>query len=140
MWEHVQAFAARHENAMTEAGVEIGFMFSTVSRTTILIELVMTWPGPRSIYYDRQIPASKLQRFPDYDDSPEASEFVASLRNELVDLFAEHDGAHLQIGRRYRYFDRLAPETQELMAALKHAVDPQNLMNPGALGLPPQLG
>jgi hypothetical protein len=120
---------------MADAGVEIGFMFGTVSNTTLLIELVMTWPGPRSMYYDSRIPATKLRRYPDYDDHPEADELVSVLRDELVDLFADRGGAHLQIGRRYRYLDRLAPETRALLIDLKRSVDPDGLLNPGALGL-----
>lgn len=137
-WEMLQATQAliqQRAEEMSAAGVEIGFMFGTVSNTTLLIELVMTWPGPRSTYYDSRIPAAKLRRYPVYDNHPEADELVSVLRDELVDLFADSGGAHLQIGRRYRYLDRLAPETRDLLIDLKRSVDPNGLLNPGALGL-----
>ena len=116
--------------------VEAGYMLSTVSTTTMLVELVMTWPGPRPSYYERLVDPAKLKRYPDYEADSEVDAFVAGLRDELVELYAAEGGAHLQIGRRYRYLDRLDPATRQLLAELKQAVDPQNRMNPGALGLP----
>lgn len=136
MWDRIQELVISMTPAMTAHNIEIGFMFGTVSNTTMLIELVMTWPGPRSILYEDQIPASKLRRYPDYDESPEADSIVANMRDQFVDLFSTNGGAHLQIGRRYRYFDRLDPATQQLLVALKRAVDPDELLNPGAIGLP----
>ena len=40
----------------------------------------------------------------------------------------------MQIGKRYPYLDGLQPETRRLLEAVKHHVDPQRLLNPGALG------
>lgn len=44
--------------------------------------------------------------------------------------------AHLQIGRTYAYRDALTPPALGLLRAIKAAVDPLGLMNPGVLGLP----
>jgi len=136
MWERIQQVVASLQTTMDGHDIEIGFMFGTVTNTTMLIELVMTWPGPRPILYDEQIPASKLRRYPDFDASPETDAIVSDIREQFVELFATNGGAHLQIGRRYRYFDRLDPATQRLLVGLKQAVDPDGLINPGAIGLP----
>lgn len=136
MWDRIQEVVSSMASEMEEHDIEMGFMFGTVSNTTMLIELVMTWPGPRSILYEDQIPDSKLRRYPDYDESPETNAVVSDIRDRFVELFATSGGAHLQIGRRYRYFDRLDPATQQLLLELKRAVDPDGLINPGAIGLP----
>ncbi len=134
-WDQIEELQTRHTPAMETHHVEMGYMTGTISNSMMLIELVMTWPGPLTAYYRHAIDAAKLKRYPDYAPDPDADELVALIRNELVDLFAELGGSHLQIGRRYRYFDRLNPETQDLLMSLKRQVDPKNLMNPGVLGL-----
>ena len=135
MCDTIDGFKDRHGADMDTHQVEMGYMFSTISTTTMLVEAVMTWPGPRPVVYDRLIDTAKLGRYPNYEPDPEAAAFVAGLRSELVDLFAAAGGAHLQIGRRYRYHDRLDPTTLRLLTDLKAAVDPDGRMNPGALGL-----
>lgn len=44
--------------------------------------------------------------------------------------------AHLQIGRSYRYREALKAGPARLIDALKAAVDSEQRMNPGSLGLP----
>jgi D-lactate dehydrogenase (cytochrome) len=42
---------------------------------------------------------------------------------------------HFQLGKMYPYATELAPETLNLIRAVKAQLDPDHLMNPGALGL-----
>ena len=67
----------------------------------------------------------------------EARRAVAlGLRDELRDLFDELGGLHLQIGKYYPYREIMNNEALgELVAGVKAVVDPERLMNPGALGL-----
>ncbi len=134
MWDRIDALAQRHSEAMSDLEVELGVMVSTVS-TMMLLEVVITWPGPRPAVYDRLVEPAKLRRYPTYPPNPAADGLVAEIRDELVDMFAAEGGAHLQIGRRYSYLDRLAPPTRHLLEALKAHLDPDGLMNPGVLGL-----
>ena len=57
------------------------------------------------------------------------------LKKDLVALYAEHGAAHFQIGRAYPWLPRLDAPARALVQQLKTALDPQGLMNPGALGL-----
>ena len=134
-WERLERFFAERAALMEGASVEVGFMVSTISTTAILIEMVMTWPGPLTLYYNRVLEPSVLKRFPLYDPQPESEELVARIRDDLMDLFVELGAAHLQIGRRYPYRRAMDQGTWELLSSLKNAVDPRGLMNPGALGL-----
>jgi D-lactate dehydrogenase (cytochrome) len=57
------------------------------------------------------------------------------LRLDLVAFWAEQGCAHLQIGKTYRYLENLQAPARTLLQHVKAAVDPNNLVNPGALGL-----
>ena len=135
VWDAIDDLVGRYRDRMDALDVELGFMSSTVSTTSMLLETVMTWPGPRTAFYERNIDAGKLRRFPNHPRSPEAEALVKEMRDELVTLFAEVGGAHFQIGRRYGYLDRLDPAARALLMSVKRAVDPHNRMNPGALGI-----
>jgi FAD/FMN-containing dehydrogenase len=52
----------------------------------------------------------------------------------LVNLFREHGAASNQIGKTYEYRAALRGDTRALLDAIKRDVDPNGLMNPGALG------
>jgi FAD/FMN-containing dehydrogenase len=58
------------------------------------------------------------------------------LKDRVVELMFEHGGVHLQIGKTYPYLADRDPRQTRLLSELKNAVDPQHLINPGALGLP----
>jgi FAD/FMN-containing dehydrogenase len=60
---------------------------------------------------------------------------VEELRQKLVALFGEFGAASNQLGKTYPYLDALRPESAELATAVKRALDPEGLMNPGVLGL-----
>lgn len=58
------------------------------------------------------------------------------LRDELRDLFDSLGGLHLQIGKYYPYFEMMNhPTLPRVIRSIKAALDPDNRMNPGALGL-----
>ena len=135
VWDATDDLVRRYRDRMDDLDVEVGFMASTVSTTTVLLEAVVTWPGPRTMFYERNIDHGKLRRFPEHARSPEAEDLVGEMRDALVALFADVGGAHFQIGSRYSYLDRLDPATRALLMSVKRAVDPDNVMNPGALGI-----
>lgn len=59
-----------------------------------------------------------------------------ALRDELRDLYDSLGAMHLQIGKYYPYFDMMSdPNLPQLIKDIKQVVDPDTLMNPGALGL-----
>lgn len=136
VWERLDELRQHYQDRIEGLDIELGVMASTVSTTSMLLETVTTWPGPLGPYYQRNVDQSKLRRYPTYTRSPEAEALVDALRDDLITLFDEVGGAHFQIGRRYRYLDRLNPETRDLVLRIKQGLDPDNLMNPGVLGLP----
>ena len=58
-----------------------------------------------------------------------------SLILTLQTFWAEQGCAHLQIGKTYRYLETREPAFRHLLEQIKSALDPDHLINPGALGL-----
>ena len=76
-----------------------------------------------------------LKKMPGFEANPEAQAMTAEIRAQIIDLFCEVGGIHMQIGKSYPYRDGLRPESWRVVEALKDAVDPNRRVNPGSLGL-----
>jgi D-lactate dehydrogenase (cytochrome) len=64
-----------------------------------------------------------------------AREAVVRLRAGTQQLYASLGGVSWQVARDYPYRDLLQPGTRGMLDAMKRALDPRGLMNPGSLGL-----
>jgi FAD/FMN-containing dehydrogenase len=133
--EAITALFASHEAEMERLSVGAGYMFLTVGATGFLIEPVFYWPDAQGEIHRRSVePAhfAKLTRFP---ANPPARALVELLRSEVIAIFGRMEAIHFQLGRAYPLKDRSDPKAWALLEAVKAAVDPKHLMNPGALGL-----
>ena len=110
-------------------------MFSPVGSTGFLYEVAIYWRDARTTFHDTILDRAHLDAIPAYPSSPEAGALADRLKRDIVALYTAHDAAHFQIGRAYPYRDRLDPAALALLRAVKAALDPQELMNPGVLGL-----
>ena len=133
--EAVERFLASREDILREHRIEWGYLVFAVSSRTTLIEPLFYWPDARTTYHERMIEPKYLERLPRLVANPAATAAVRRLRAEMTNLFAELGCAHLQIGKTYPFLRSRQPAAAELLRALKHAVDPSHLINPGALGL-----
>jgi FAD/FMN-containing dehydrogenase len=131
----VQALYAERAGEMERLGIWTGGMFSTVNSSGFLYEIAIYWPGAQTEYHKSVIPADYLTGLPTYPDNAETNAFVDRLKTDIVALYSAHGATHFQLGKTYPYGDVLAPEALAMVQAIKAAVDPQGLMNPGALGL-----
>jgi glycolate oxidase len=129
------ALLAEHREAMARLGVWTGTMFSSVGSTGFLYEVAIYWPDARTTYHDTVLDRAHLDAIPAYAASPEAGALADRLKRDIVALYAAHEAAHFQIGRAYRYRDRLDPAALALLRSVKATLDPRGLMNPGVLGL-----
>jgi FAD/FMN-containing dehydrogenase len=134
-WTAVRTLFDQHRERLERNGVVIGVLSAVVGTGAFVIEPVFYWPGPRTVYYERVLDAGTLARFKKFEDDPEAARTVAELRRRLAELFLARGAAHLQIGKTYPYREGRRPEAWRLLEAIKSAVDPDRLMNPGSLGL-----
>jgi len=53
----------------------------------------------------------------------------------MIDLAFEHGGIHLQIGKVYPYLRERDENAVAILKDIKRRMDPEGLLNPGALGL-----
>ena len=65
----------------------------------------------------------------------ETREVALGMRKELAAIFDELGAVHLQIGKWYEFQSQVEPAYAETLLALKRALDPDGLINPGSLGL-----
>ena len=56
------------------------------------------------------------------------------IRSKIVEVFAEFGAASNQIGKTYPMLASLNPDSRSVLRALKKELDPEGLINPGALG------
>jgi hypothetical protein len=98
-------------------------------------EPVFNWLDSWLPQHRRAPEPQHLAKFQESAPNAEARALVATIRADLIALFSDLGAASNQIGKTYRYLPSLKPETRALVLGLKHLVDPDDLMNPGALGL-----
>jgi FAD/FMN-containing dehydrogenase len=133
--EAMHQYFTRRAEAISDLGIEWGYVTFAVSTTAILIEPMLYWPGTRELYHERMITPSRLAKLDTYPDSPEVSAMVKSIREDLIALWRDNGCAHLQIGKTYPFLETRRPEPLALLTALKRHVDPHGRMNPKSIGL-----
>ncbi len=129
-----RVFDARSKDLQSH-GIEWVLLATVVGTGSFQIDPVMTWPDEIFPLHERLIDKSYRQRLTPLLPNPAATALIVELRGELKTVFALHGATHMQIGRAYPFRARLGTANWDLLSALKTAVDPRNLMNPGALDL-----
>ncbi|MEM9301708.1 MAG: FAD-binding oxidoreductase [Pseudomonadota bacterium] len=131
----LEALYASHRSATERLDIDVGYLMTTIAGGALLIEPVFYWPDARTVYHDEVLEDAVLSRLKRFEENPEAAALVAELRKATVEVFRSHGGTHFQIGRTYPYGRDLEPATLALLRGIKAQLDPQGLMNPGALSI-----
>jgi FAD/FMN-containing dehydrogenase len=134
---HRRIAAVHADNAakMEELKIEKAAMFTSISTNGFLYEPVFYWEDDRTAYHKRYLPQDYLDTLPEYEANPEGRAFVGELRGKIQAIFTELGAVHMQVGKSYPYMKERQDEAQQILKDVKQALDPQGLMNPGALGL-----
>lgn len=131
----VTALYDAHADEMERLGVGAGYMFLTVGRSGFLIEPVFYFPDAWGELHRRSIEPGHLAKLKEAPANAEARALVDRLRQGVIDIFGALGGVHFQIGRTYPLKERSDPAAWDVLKAVKRTVDPDERMNPGALGL-----
>ena len=134
-WAAIQALYAANASEMAAHGVDAGAMVAAVSPQACLIEPVFFWPDALNPLHRHAVEAGHLAKLKGFAANTASTALVHRLRGEIVEIFTDADAVHLQIARTYPLKASHNPAAWGLLEALKHAVDPRGLMNPGSLGL-----
>jgi FAD/FMN-containing dehydrogenase len=131
----IEEVYGEHRSALDEFGVGCALLSTVIGAGAFLIEPILTWPDEMLPFHERLMEPSYRKRIKPLAHNPRAGEFIVELRSRLKAVLAQHGATHMQIGRAYPFKDRIGAINWELLSAIKQAVDPRGLMNPGALGL-----
>jgi FAD/FMN-containing dehydrogenase len=131
----IRAVLDLHAEAMAREGVECVVLASVVGAGLFQIDPVLNWPDEMYPLHEQLMDPSYRRRLSPAGANPAARAVVDQLRNEFKAVFARLGATHMQLGRSYPYRERLGDANWRLLSAIKAELDPENRMNPGALGL-----
>lgn len=120
---------------MTRHKVANGAMFMTLSTHAFLYEPVFYWEDALTDFHRRYLSQEVLQALPAYPANPDARGLVHELRAEIQSIFTAVGAVHLQVGKCYPYMEGRQAEAGHVLREIKRQLDPNDLMNPGALQL-----
>jgi FAD/FMN-containing dehydrogenase len=134
-WQAIEDVFAARADAFAAHGVQTGYLVTTLSTTGFLIEPVFLWPEALFALHEEAVEKSWLDKLPRHAANPDATAIVAEARQAVVEVFTRFGGAHFQIGRSYPYAATRSAPVRSLLDTLKVRLDPDNIINPGVLGL-----
>ena len=124
-----------YEDRIESSGVFVGAMFQCIGPSAFLYEIAFYWPDERTAYHESTLDQEFLGTLPTYPPNPIGRGLVDELKNAAIQLFGEFGAVHFQIGKAYPHSENRDSLEMSLLRSIKQALDPDNLMNPGALGL-----
>ena len=131
----MEALIARHQADFDAHGVVVSRLLTVISNHVFSYEPVFNWHDSWLPMHHATVSAGMKAKVPEPQPNLAARDLVERVRGEIVDLFAAFGAQSNQIGRTYPYAAILRPESRALLEGVKRAVDPDNRINPGALGL-----
>lgn len=133
--DQYHALLQKHAQQMDEHGVSQISVYSGVSTNGFLFEPVLLWSDTVEEFHRRHSSDAVLANVKATAPNHAARDLVAELHSGIVDLMYRCGGVHLQIGKAYPYLrDRSAAQVS-MLSDMKNRIDPNGLINPGALGL-----
>ena len=131
----IQALFGRNADVLDAHGIIHGALFTYADTDCFVIEPVFYWPDRLNALHRQSVEAQVLRRTANFPDNPAARAEVLRMRDEVVETLNAFGAVHLQIGRLYPFARDLEQTPRDLLRSLKRELDPENRMNPGALGL-----
>ncbi len=127
-------YFVRHRDLMKKHDIKVSYLTGAVG-SAFLIEPMLFWKDRLNAFHLRHITDDQRRDFAASSPNPTAREAVTTLRRDLVLLCGTFGAAHFQVGKFYPYANSLSSASLAFVKNIKAALDPKNLMNPGALRL-----
>ncbi|MBC7394159.1 MAG: FAD-binding oxidoreductase [Variovorax sp.] len=133
----VEASAAYFESQaamMKQHGIILSHLTMTVGNEFFL-EPAFYWQDEITPLHRQSLGDDVVGPWLDRPANLPAREAVIALRKGVQQVYLELGGVNWQIGRDYPLQQVMQPATWNMLTAIKRALDPKGLMNPGSLGL-----
>lgn len=127
-------YFSRHAELMDEHNITFSYLTSA-SSTSFLIEPMFYWKDRLHAFHMRHVTAEQKKAYAKTKADPKTREVVMKLRRDLAGLWDAFGASHHQMGRHYPYASQLSSVAQATSIAIKSALDPKGIMNPGVLEL-----
>ena len=131
----IQDYLSGQEENMSRYGVHVGLIFSALGTGAFLIEPAFYWKDEQTVYHRTMLDQAYQDTIPSYPPNPQGAELVHAMRQHVIEMYHRYGAGHLQVGKQYPLLRDRDPAAVALLRAIKSAVDPKGLFNPGALGL-----
>ena len=133
--DNVDQYMNANKKLIEKHGLVWGQVSNLIGHSRVLVEINLYWKDKRTDMIESYLDDNFLRKKEVFAQNPAAYNAVAKLRSGLTDLFTELGGTHMQIGRSYPFLESRMPSVQKLLKVIKAQIDPENNINPGALGL-----
>lgn len=134
-WAEIEALFVRYADRFKAHDVTTGTLITTLGTTGFLVEPVFLWPDDLFELHEQSVERGYLKGLKRKPADPAATELVSEARQAVVEVFTRYGAAHFQVGRTYPLTQTRSAPALALLKAVKSALDPDGIINPGALGL-----
>jgi D-lactate dehydrogenase (cytochrome) len=131
----LQNYVAEQAARLAELGVTVSWLISSAG-PYVTIEPMLYWRDRLDPIHMRYLSPRNQKRFGAFAPNDGARQLVRAVREGLRDVMDAHGAVHSQGGRFYR---TNSSSVDALLRRLKTALDPDQRLNPGVLGMPSQL-
>ncbi|MDG2320008.1 MAG: FAD-binding oxidoreductase [Rhodospirillaceae bacterium] len=127
-------YFSRHHELMAKHNITFSYL-TGASSTSFLIEPMFYWKDRLHPFHMRHITEVQKAKYGKTPADEETREQVMKLRRDLAGLWDAFGASHHQMGRHYAYASQLSSAARASVIAVKAALDPRGIMNPGVLEL-----
>ena len=122
-----------NQSELDENKIGVGFLYTVISNNGFVIEPVFFTPDSIDEIHREVVEDNVLKNIDCFEENLDARELTLRLRAELLRLFEDIGGVHMQIGKSYNFKRGLRDEAWSLIKNIKDIIDPKKAINPGAL-------